>query len=258
MKPFDYDEGEIHRRYDRARNFSGATLRLWMERLAAHVPPAEVKSVVDLGCGTGRFTVALAETFAASVHGVDPSAKMLKVARANVSGSPASARITLTRGSAEDIPLEDESADLVFLSMVYHHLRDKPRACAEFRRVLKQSGRLAVRTATREGLDAYEWLSFFPEALEIEAGRNPSKEELVAVVESGGFKLAAHEVVRQLFAKDYVEYVEKISLRGVSSLEAIPDGAFRDGLARLRRHCEAQGAAGPVYEDVDLFVFTVA
>lgn len=258
MEPFDYDRGEIHLRYDGARSFSPAALELWMGRLAAHVPREGVETIVDVGCGTGRFTAALAEVFAATVYGVEPSAKMLEVARENVARSHARARIKLLEGAAEAVPVDEGAADLVFLSMVYHHIRDKRRACAEFRRVLRPSGRLVIRTATREGAGSYLWLSFFPEAAEIESGRTPSREELTNTLGGQGFRLAAHEIVRQPFAEDFREYEEKISLRGLSSLQAIPDEAFASGLARLREFCDAQPPARPVYEEVDLFVFAVA
>ena len=69
-----------------------------------------------------------------------------------------------------------------------------------------------------------------------------------------GFGRAGHRIVRHLFARSYAEYHRKISLRGLSSLQAISDGAFARGLAAFERHCRAQGA-GPIYEPVELFVF---
>ncbi len=56
--------------------------------------------------------------------------------------------LTFVQGSSEDIPVAAHSADLIFLSMVYHHIQDKDRACEEFRRVLRPGSYLWIRTST--------------------------------------------------------------------------------------------------------------
>lgn len=254
MSNSDYDRREVHLRYDRARELSSETLRLWLERLARHLESTAVETVIDVGCGTGRFSAALAEGFAARVFGVDPSQKMLGVARERTQD----ARVEFVNGSAEELPFEDSFADLIFLSMVFHHIGDKAKACAEFARVLKASGRLAIRTTTRERRESFLWLTFFPEAREIEARRMPSRDDLIATVERAGFRLEAYEIVRQEYARDFGEYYEKIALRGLSTLEAISDDAFEEGLARLKKFCESQDAARRVEEEIDLFVFSKA
>ena len=82
----------------------------------------------------------------------------------------------------------------------------------------------------------------------------PSRDGLTRAFLTEGFGRAGHRIVRHLFARSYAEYHRKISLRGLSSLQAISDGAFARGLAAFERHCRAQGA-GPIYEPVELFVF---
>jgi ubiquinone/menaquinone biosynthesis C-methylase UbiE len=77
----DYDQTELPTNYDRARGLSHAAMRLWLDRLTAHVPPPEIEEIIDLGCGTGRFSAALAQAFSARVTGIDPSEKMLAEAR---------------------------------------------------------------------------------------------------------------------------------------------------------------------------------
>ena len=68
--------------------------------------------------------------------------------------------------------------------------------------------------------------------------------------------MIVHEVVRQLFARDLAEYCDKISRRALSGLQSITDEAFARGLRDLRRHCDAEDAARPVHEEIDLFVFS--
>src|SRR5438552_742582 len=108
----DYDTTRIAATYNTARGYSPDVLRLWLDLVAAHVAnPLEL--IVDLGCGTGRFSSPLAEHFQVRVIGVDPSLKMLEIAREKVADN----RVEFRQASAEDVPLPDACADVVFLSM---------------------------------------------------------------------------------------------------------------------------------------------
>ena len=251
MARFDYDQTDIHATYREARRLPEATLALWLEALAEHVPADSVNLIVDVGCGTGRFCDGLAERFSARVYAIDPSEKMLSVARGDIR----SGRVKLVRAAAESMPLRDGAADLAFLSVVYHHLRDQRRAAREFGRVLGAGKWLAIRTAVRERLDSYLWLRFFPAARPIEFGRTPATDELTGLLRSTGFRLDAHTVVRHPFAENLTTYGEKIGMRGLSSLKAIGDEDFVQGMAGLRVHCEQHDTGEPVSEDIDLFVF---
>jgi ubiquinone/menaquinone biosynthesis C-methylase UbiE len=91
----EYDKTEMPASYDRGRSHSPAMLRLWLKDLSAHVPKGSVSDIVDLGCGTGRFSGALADHFASDVIGIEPSEKMLEQARKK----PPNGRVTYRRGS---------------------------------------------------------------------------------------------------------------------------------------------------------------
>jgi SAM-dependent methyltransferase len=251
MGRFDYDQSDIHATYNQARKLPETTLQLWLDALAQHVPEDAVDLIADVGCGTGRFCGGLAHRFSAMVCAVDPSWNMLSVAGQEV----ASERVKLIRGCAEAMPLADSVADLLFLSVAYHHLDDRKRGAAEFRRILKRGRWLAIRTAVRERLDSYLWLRFFPAARPIEFGRTPAMEELTGLLTANGFRLDAHTVVRHPFAENLTVYAEKIGLRGLSSLKAISDEDFDEGMAALGAHCAQHDDGEAVCEDIDLFVF---
>lgn len=246
-----YTERDAAGRYDSARGLPSATKTLWLETLKEIIPAREVERILDLGCGTGRFTSALGEAYGCAVVGVEPSAAMLEVAAAR-----GDTHVTWKQGGAEDIPLEDEAVSLVFMSQVFHHLNDPRRALDEVRRVLTPSGYLAVRNGVREQNAELVWLKCFPEAREIEERRTPSRNELEETVTGAhAFDLVSRRTVRQLFASSYEEYFEKISGRGLSALISISDEAFRDGLECLRQFVNSQPPDTPVYEPVELFVF---
>ena len=116
----DYDESAIAGIYDEARALTPERLRQWRDVLAMDIDCSRISAIVDLGCGTGRFTQLLATHFQAGVIGIDPSRKMIERARQKrIAGN-----VVFRRVSAEALPLEDCSVDLVFLSQVYHHLTD--------------------------------------------------------------------------------------------------------------------------------------
>src|SRR5436190_22356440 len=71
----DYDATEIPAGYDRGRDHGPEVLDLWMNAIASHLGGQSINTILDLGCGTGRFSEALAIRFDAEVIGIDPSKK---------------------------------------------------------------------------------------------------------------------------------------------------------------------------------------
>ncbi|WP_066896521.1 class I SAM-dependent methyltransferase [Mycolicibacterium houstonense] len=107
-------------------------------KLAADV--AEISTsdhVVDVGCGPGTAARTAARR-GARVTGVDPSAAMLRVAQAVTRTDG----ITWREGTAEDLPVADGAATVVWALATVHHWQDVDKAVAEARRVLAPGGRL--------------------------------------------------------------------------------------------------------------------
>ena len=85
--------------------------------------PAGVPRVVDVGAGTGKLTRQIRDR-GLPVTAVDPSEGMLAQLRTAVPGVPA------VLGSAEQIPLPDDSADVVLVAQAWHWV-DPVRAVPE-------------------------------------------------------------------------------------------------------------------------------
>ena len=94
--------------------------------------------VLEIGVGSG-INLGL-YTSAAHVVGLDPSAKLLSMARAAAGDRPRS--IELVEGTAEAIPLPARSVDTVVTTWTLCSIPDLPKALNEIRRVLKPEGRL--------------------------------------------------------------------------------------------------------------------
>jgi cyclopropane fatty-acyl-phospholipid synthase-like methyltransferase len=69
----NYDLTDIPAGYDRARDHGPAMLALWMNHIDRHIALSPRPTILDLGCGTGRFADALAAHFEAMILGLDPS-----------------------------------------------------------------------------------------------------------------------------------------------------------------------------------------
>lgn len=106
------------------------------ERLS--LPPRPL--VVDLGAGTGRATLAMAN-LGWRVTAVEPGKPMLDVLRGRATND--GLVVSTVQASAEETGLDAASADLVTAAQAFHWF-DKPRALAEIARILKPGGGLAL------------------------------------------------------------------------------------------------------------------
>ncbi len=170
------------------------------------------------------------------------------------SGLASSPRLTFKSGTAESIPTDDDSCDMIFLSMVYHHIENYPRAFNELKRVLRDKGILCIRNSTIDLLDKVKYLDYFPNAKALNQKRLPIKSELIFVIEDVGFVLLSHKIIWQQFARNLAEYSEKISKRSLSDLVLISDQDFDNGLKRMMLDAE-MSSTGEITEPIDLFIF---
>ncbi|QLL08466.1 class I SAM-dependent methyltransferase [Mycobacterium vicinigordonae] len=135
-------------RRDRSLSFGSAAAAY--ERGRPTYPPEAIdwllssgaRKVLDLGAGTGKLTTRLVER-GLDVVAVDPVPEMLEVLSASLPKTVA------LLGTAEEIPLEDNSVDAVLVAQAWHWV-DPARAVPEVARVLRPGGRLGLVWNTRD------------------------------------------------------------------------------------------------------------
>jgi ubiquinone/menaquinone biosynthesis C-methylase UbiE len=222
-------------------------VELWNGVFTRFIDPGA--DVLDLGSGIGTYSELLADLLDAQVVGVEPSARM----RAIAEREHAHPRVAYVDGSAERIPLPDESRDAALLSYVIHHV-DDPEACAaELSRVLRPGGLILLRGTLRESLPRVPLFDYFPTARPIAERQMPSLGEVMASF--AGFEPAAEETIEQETAPSLRAYHERMKLRAISTLELIEDADFERGFERLRLAAERETEPRPVVEPVNLVVF---
>lgn len=96
------------------------------------------KTVLEYGCGDGLNTLALARR-GAQVKALDISPDLIDIARQRLTANHLMADVEFIVGSAHDLPLPDDSVDVVFGIAILHHL-DLALSAREVSRVLRKGG----------------------------------------------------------------------------------------------------------------------
>ncbi len=131
-----YQADSVAEAYETKRFSRGGRLIDRREKRAVldALAPVEDRSILEVACGTGRFTTMLAER-GADIVGLDISAAMLGQGREKAGSVGVSDRVEFMRGDAARLPFPDDHFDAVF-AMRFFHLADTPASfLAEMRRV---------------------------------------------------------------------------------------------------------------------------
>lgn len=113
-----------------------------LELLAQAIASTSDATVLDLGCGAGHASFAVA-AHAASVTAYDLTAEMLEVV-SREAAARGFKNLTTVQGRAEALPFPDAHFDWAISRYSAHHWHDVPAALREVRRVLKPGGRVLL------------------------------------------------------------------------------------------------------------------
>jgi len=241
-----YDE-QVAAAYRASREIPRDGLAEWREAVRRHLQPGPEIVLVDIGSGTGQFATAFSDWFGLRVLAVEPSAAM----RERIPRTPA---IQVFEGNATSLPLPDESADGVWLSLVIHHIPDLEAAAHEIRRVLRPGAPLLIRQGFAGRCDGIENVRWFPETARMVNGSR-SVEETCRAFAVAGFRQDALERVCETYSASLAELLDELdTLRQAdTTLRNLTEDEFLRGKERIRRAVES-GDQEPRSNWLDLLV----
>lgn len=152
----------------------------------AHIKKGE--TILDIGSG-GGLDVFLASRKVGpegKVIGLDMTEQMVEKARQNAKKGNYN-NVEFKLGEAEDIPVKDNSIDLVMSNCVINLVPDKEKAYREIYRILKPGGRFVISDlVTEKELD--EFIRNNPEKLVACVGGALTEKEYIGAIKKSGFK----------------------------------------------------------------------
>ena len=131
-----YQATDVAEAYDDKRFSRGGQLIDRRERKAVldALTPVEDSDILEIACGTGRFTAMLGER-GANVVGIDISGPMLSQGRRRSGEAGVSDQVTFMRGDAGRLPFPDDHFDAVFAMRFFHLAPTPEHFLREMRRV---------------------------------------------------------------------------------------------------------------------------
>lgn len=248
MRRVDYDD-RLHAVYAKGRAMSPAAMDAWMGAFSQRLPARRPLAVLDLGCGIGRLTPALADAFGGPVTGVEPSEKMLAQARLTA----AHPGVTYLPGSAESLPFAAGAFDAALLYFVWHHVTDRAGGAGELHRVVRPGGRLLLRTNLSDRMPDLWWYRWFPAARTADRGMYRTLDEVVSDFTGAGWSLVALDEVKYVEASSQAENFERLRTRALSTFEHLREDEIEQGFAAIEaalQHAEDH----PVVSSGDLLI----
>jgi arsenite methyltransferase len=203
------------------------------------------ETVLDLGSGGGIDVLLSAQRVGPTgkAYGLDMTDEMLALARENQKQAGVS-NVEFLKGEIENIPLPDQSVDVIISNCVINLSADKDRVLAEAFRVLKPGGRFAVSDVVVRGVVPDEvrqsmllWVGCIAGALE--------ENDYLAKLKKAGFAEASIEETRVYNVEDARQFLTEAGV-DVDAIAPQVNGKFLSAFIRASKACCGAGCCGPV------------
>jgi ubiquinone/menaquinone biosynthesis C-methylase UbiE len=205
----------------------------FIDFIKKNVLDAKPHHILDLGCGTGNETVNLKKFFNCKVTGIEPSPKMLSIAKqSNVS-------INWLIGSAENIPVPDKSVDILTAFFSIHHFEDFDKAFKEINRVLSVNGKVFIFTISHQQLKNSLEYQFIPELLKIDVPRVPKIEFIKKQFSKQGF-ITNTNTLKYETRRINKEYLIMVKNRYRTGLRMLSSKQIETAIERIKKELEKE------------------
>jgi ubiquinone/menaquinone biosynthesis C-methylase UbiE len=203
---------------------------IWHTLVSNFYRKPDVK-VLDLGCGTGLFTIPLAERYPwAQFIGADRSQAMLDVAK----NKPGASKVRWEQQDALSLSYPNNSFEVVLMSNFLHHFQNPQDVIDQAVRVLKPNGVIISVYGAIEDIAEDPDHAYFPTALRIDCARTPALRHVERWYrECDLYGIASHKRSIKL-ASSAQERIERTKDRHVSVLHMICESEFQRGIKSLQ------------------------
>jgi SAM-dependent methyltransferase len=213
------------------------SVRRWVAAFARYLPPRRPLTVLDVGCGTGRFAPALARAFGGPVYGVEPSGRRRAIAERDAT-HPA---VTYLDGRADRIPLPRACSDAVLLFMSLHHMSVHSAVFTELARVSRPGSAVLVRCEFADRLPDSYLYRYFPTARTATAAARRPTADVIADARSAGLDLVALAALAIDSARPLREVYVRARELMTSRPGPVPPREVTAGLAAMALEAAADG-----------------
>lgn len=200
---------------------------------------------LDAGCGSGRYTIAMAKCGARHAVGVDISERAIREARLRADRLGFGARIEFVRGSVIDLPAEwNGRFDFVCSNGVVHHTPDPTKGLREIHRVLKSGGSAFIMVYGKGGL-FWALTDFVREILEpVPVDFADAWLELQGTPVGKIFFCLDHWYTPYQERVDQREFEQRLEAVGFGEIRYLPRARIYDSSERLVRYPEEADLIG--------------
>lgn len=213
--------------YDRLNHLLSLGIdRSWRRRaLKWIVEPRKPQQILDMACGTGDFSIAIARKANPDtlVTGVDLSEGMLSVMAGKVAAHGLDGRIVFEQGGCESLRFSDDTFDRVTIAFGIRNFENRETALREIIRVLKPGGSLVILELSVPSSKPLRWCYnlYFSHILPLVGGRIsgdraayrylpasvlafPGKREWMRTMEDCGFSDVSHKAFTLGICRMYI------------------------------------------------------
>lgn len=112
----------------------------WRKKVVELISAQHPKMVLDIATGTGDLAIAMADTNAEKIIGLDISSGMLEIGKQKIDKKGLSSKIEMVLGDSENMPFEDNTFDAITVAFGVRNFEHLERGLKDILRVLKPGG----------------------------------------------------------------------------------------------------------------------
>lgn len=225
---YDQIAAEYNQRYPTSQKWErGQALLKLADQEKAH-------TILEVGSGTGYWLTMLSQSVpSTTIFGVDYSLGMLQQAQKQP------APLKLSRGTAVQLPYQNESFDMLYCVDAIHHFVDHQAFIREASRVLKPGGVLAIigHDPHEEGISAWYIYTYFDGVYQTDRKRYPAGVSVMQWMNEQGFENISSETVERILnIHEGRKVLDDPFLKhsATSQLALLSDEEYQAGMAKIQ------------------------